>query len=209
LRILFVSLLCEGKGLLVLLDACGRLAKRGVPFQLNLMGPMESDEFAKRVRLRIAELQIGDSVTLLGIRTGAEKFAYFAASDVLCHPTYYDTFPLVLLEAMAASLPVLATNHSGIPDIVDDGETGFLVEPRDPLAVAERLEQLASDCELRAALGAAGRRKYLRKFALERHVERVRDVLVDVAGVTKRNEGVCSIEAAPEIEPAEEELVTV
>lgn len=209
LRILFVSLLCEGKGLLVLLDACGRLAKRGVPFHLNLMGPMESIEFAHRVQARITELQIDDRVSLLGIRTGAEKFADFAASDVLCHPTFFDTFPLVLLEAMSAGLPVVATHHSGIPDIVDEGETGFLVAPRDSAAVADRLAQLASNPQMRAEFGLAGRRRYLSEFTLERHVEQVREALLDVCGIANVIQEPCSHEALLEVEAPVCELETV
>jgi glycosyltransferase involved in cell wall biosynthesis len=181
LRVLFVSHLCESKGVLVLIEACGKLAASGVPFQLNLMGPFENDEFAARVRSRVAELRIDDRVQFLGMLCGEDKFAVFSRSDVLCLPTYFDTFPIVLLEAMAASLPVVSTFHSGVPSIVDDGETGFLVEPRDATTLADRLGCLAENHGLRAQMGAAGREKFLREFTLARHLEHMRDVFLDVA----------------------------
>lgn len=182
LRVLFVALLCESKGLLVLIEACGKLAARGVPFQLNVMGRFESDEFAARVRSRIAELKIDDRVHFLGVLTGADKFAAFDRSDVLCHPTFNDTFGLVIVEAMACGLPVVATRYCSIPTIVDDGQSGFLVEPHDPGAVADSLAELAESPQLRQRMGIAAREKFLRDFTLPRHIERMRSVFLDVAG---------------------------
>lgn len=182
LRLLFIALLCEGKGLLVLIEACGQLAARGVPFHLDVMGRFESDEFEARVRARIAELNIQDQVDFLGVLTGAEKFAVFHRSDVMCHPTFFDTFPVVLLEAMACGMPVVATRWAGIPSIVDDGDTGFLVETHDPAAVADRVAELAEDAQLRRQMGLAGREKFVREFTLPRHIERMREVFLHVVG---------------------------
>ncbi len=181
LRVLFVSMLYEAKGLLVLIEACGQLAARGVPFRLDVMGRFQSEQFEARVRERIAQLRIEPQVCFLGQLTGAEKFAAFARADVLCHPTFHDTFPVVLLEAMACRLPVVATRWSGIPSIVEEDVTGFLVEPHDPGAVADRLAQLAQDEALRRQMGAAGRDRFLREYTLSRHIERMRHVFLDVA----------------------------
>jgi glycosyltransferase involved in cell wall biosynthesis len=182
LRILFVALLCESKGLLVLIEACGRLAARGVPFELNLMGRFESEEFAARARALIAKLGIEDKVRFLGVLMGEEKFAAFARSDVLCHPTFHDSFGLVIVEAMACGIPVVATRWCSIPLIVDDGETGLLVEPHDPDGLADRLAELAETPLRRQQLGLAARQKFLREFTLPRHIERMRQVFLDVAG---------------------------
>jgi glycosyltransferase involved in cell wall biosynthesis len=182
IRILFVALLCEGKGLLVLIEACGKLAARGVPFELNLMGRFESDAFEARVRRRIAELRIDEQVSFLGVLNGAQKFAAFQRADLLCHPTFYDTFGLVLLEAMACGLPVVATRWCSIPLIVDDGQTGLLVEPHDPCDLADRLAELADNPRLCERMGIAARRKFLRDFTLPGHIERMRKVFFDVAG---------------------------
>lgn len=208
-RILFVSHMCEAKGLLVLLDACGELAQRGIDFHLDLMGPVESEEFKARAQTKINDVQIADRVSFLGILTGDAKFSVYTQSDIHCHPTYYDTFPLVLLEAMAASLPVVSTYHSGIPDIVDDGETGFLVEPRNAPALAELLAELAADPGLRARMGAAGRQKFLQEFTLDRHGEQMREVFLDIAGVQMIRERVRTAEAAPESGAKTEDLVAV
>jgi glycosyltransferase involved in cell wall biosynthesis len=182
LRVLFVALLCEGKGLLDLLKAVGELVGRNVPVQLDVMGRFESPEFETRVRHLIAELKIEDRVHFLGVLTGEKKLDAFHQSDVLCHPTFFDTFGLVIVEAMACSRPVVATRWASIPTIVDEGQTGLLVEPHDPIAVANCLEELAENPQLRQKMGEAGRAKFLREFTLPKHIERVREVFLDVAG---------------------------
>jgi glycosyltransferase involved in cell wall biosynthesis len=181
LRVLFVAMLYEAKGLLVLIDACAELTQRGVPFHLDVMGRFQSKEFELRVRDRIGQWRIKDSVCFLGHLSGREKLAAFAQANVLCHPTFHDTFPLVLLEAMACGMPVVATRVGGIPSIVDDNRTGFLVKPNDPVDVASRLAQLAEDRSLREQMGMAGREKFLREFSITQHIERMRKVFLDVA----------------------------
>lgn len=209
LHVLFVSHLCESKGVLVLVEACGELAARRVAFQLSLVGPFENEEFAARVRSRVAELRIEDRVQFLGVLTGKEKFAVYAESDVLCHPTSFDTFPIVILEAMATGLPVVSTYHSGIPDMVDDGATGFLIEPHDAAGLADRLARLGANSELRREMGIAGRKTFEREFTLARHLERMREVFLDVAGESRRVEKVYVAEAKSAAKIETEALATV
>lgn len=184
LRILFVAILYESKGLMVLVDACKKLAERGVPFQLEVMGNWQSEEYAARVQQRIEELGLGDRIRFLGRVIGDEKFASYRRADVFCFPTFFhcEALPVVLLEATACGLPVVATRWRGIPSIVDDGETGFLVETHDPDAVADRLARLALSPELRERMGAAGRKKFVREFTVSRHLEAMRSVFLEVGG---------------------------
>jgi glycosyltransferase involved in cell wall biosynthesis len=180
LRILYVGVLHEGKGLLTLVDACRRLKSTGVEFQLDLMGQPESEGFLARLQARIADAGIDQQVQFLGVLNGADKWAAYARADVLCHPTYYDTVPVVVLEAMAARLPVVSTNHSGVPSLVADGHTGLLVDPRDDAALAEALRRVAIDGRLRLSLGAAGRARFEREFTLAVHIEKIRRVFLEV-----------------------------
>lgn len=185
LRLLFVGVVRESKGVLVLVEACGELAARGVPFQLDVMGHWESEEFAARVKDRVSALGIQAHVRFLGVLTGEEKQSVFRQAQVFCFPTFFNSeaFPVVLLEATAWGMPVVATRWRGIPSIVRDGETGFLVEPHDFKAVADRLVYLAEDEDLRLRLGLAGREKFLREFTISRHLERMRGMLIEVAGL--------------------------
>ena len=182
LRILFVAILYESKGLMVLIDACAKLAAQGIPFQLEVMGNWQKEDYAARVYKRIDELKLGDRVRFLGRVIGEAKFASYRQADVFCFPTYFhcEALPVVLLEASACGLPIVATRWRGIPSIVEDGRTGFLVEPHDAEAVADRLAVLAQDVELRERMGRAGRQKFEQAFTINRHLEQLRSVFLEV-----------------------------
>jgi glycosyltransferase involved in cell wall biosynthesis len=204
LRILFVALLSEAKGLLDLIEGCGKLAARGISFQLALMGSFDGEEFAARVKTRISELGIGKQVACLGVLSGDDKLAAFRDADVLCHPTFNDTFGIVIVEAMSCGMPVVATRWCSIPLIVHDGVTGLLVEPHDPDGVANALEQLANDPELVYTMGIAGREKFLREYTLARHCDQMREVFLEVAGEPSGElvaTGECAAAEFRELEP--------
>ena len=97
--------------------------------------------------------------------------------DVLLHPSLVDAFPTALLEAMAAAVPVVATSVGGIPEIVEDGSTGTLIEaPPRPEAVAGALLPLLADAGRRTELGRRGRERFEREFSAQRWAERLRGV---------------------------------
>ena len=185
LRILFVGILRESKGVSVLIEACGKLAARGVPFEVEMMGQWNSNEFADSVRQRMQDLGLNEHVRFLGLLTGDEKFNAYRRADVLCFPTFFnnETFGVVLVEAMACGLPTVSTRWRAIPAVVDDGQTGFLVEPHDADAVADKLAILANDADLRARMGRAGRSKFLREFTFTRHEALMRRALLETAGL--------------------------
>ena len=127
-------------------------------------GPLEA-----ATRALAAELGLGDAVTMPG-RT--EIRDWLARADVFVHTSRWEGFGIVLLEAMLASLPVVATRVSAVPEIVVDGETGALVEAGDVAGVARELGALLADPERARRLGAAGRERALSEFSVERMVER-------------------------------------
>lgn len=178
MRILFVNLLSEAKGVITLLEACHLLAKRGIRFQARFMGRFESPKFEHRVRQLVREFDLGGCVSFLGVLSGAEKWRQFARVDIFCLPTHHEaeTFGVVLLEAMSFGLPVIATRWRGIPSVVQDGICGFLVPVKDPAALAARLEQLIRDPELRRTMGQKGRKRYLENFTIERFHDRMKAV---------------------------------
>jgi glycosyltransferase involved in cell wall biosynthesis len=192
LRILFVGMLSESKGLLVLIEACKLLSAREVPFELHVVGQFVSAEFEDKVRCRIVQWNLGGRIRFLETLVGDAKWAAFARADVLCLPTFYEaeTFGLVLVEAMSFELPVVTTRWRGIPEIVDDGETGFLVEIRDSAAVADRLQQLHTDADLRGSLGHAGRAKFLREFTAERYWQRMEKIFIETVESSNRSNSV-------------------
>jgi glycosyltransferase involved in cell wall biosynthesis len=135
------------------------------------MGAFESAEFESALRAAIEEAGLVDRVLLLGRRTGEDKAACFAASDVFCYPTFFEseTFGLVVIEAMQFALPVAAARWRGVPSVVADGESGLLVPPRDPDKLAHALETLLSDPDMRRSMGRRGRELYLEHYTESRY----------------------------------------
>jgi len=110
-----------------------------------------------------------------------DVMAILDAADVLLHPSRIEAFPNALLEAMAASVPIVATSVGGIPEIVRHGDCGLLVEPQPaPARLAEEVGRLLGDAELRARMGAAGRQRFDDSFTLERWVGKTRTLYEEV-----------------------------
>ncbi len=154
INILFVGRLEARKGLIHLLKAYHRLRKRHVDARLLVIGNgPKLREYRRYVGLR----QIRD-VEFLGRLTDHAKARYFASADIFCAPaTGQESFGIVLLEAMAAGVPIVASDIHGYKSVVQRGVQGLLVEPRNPRALAAALYALANDAELRHRMGEAGR----------------------------------------------------
>jgi len=133
-------------------------------------GRMRSDEMQRLVDLADA-CGIGDRVSFAGHRQRAELAAYYAACDVFVTTPWYEPFGITPLEAMASARPVIGSDVGGIRYSVVDGVTGFLVPPRDPAALADRLDHLRSDARLARAMGRAGARRVRTRFTWDRVAE--------------------------------------
>jgi glycosyltransferase involved in cell wall biosynthesis len=168
--ILFVGLLTESKGLLILIQACHVLNTRGVHFHVNVMGKFESMEFETRAKKKIEEYGLQSRITFLGVLTGAPKHEVFRKSDIFCFPTFFEAenFPVVLLEAFSFGLPAVSSEWRGIPDIVENGKTGFLCPVKDFTAVADKVQLLLQTPALARELGENGRKVFLEKFSIDR-----------------------------------------
>ena len=127
-------------------------------------GPLESE-----TRALAAELGLEDALTLPG-RTDLRD--WLARADVFVHTSRWEGFGIVLLEAMLAGLPIVATRVSAVPEVVADGETGVLVEPGDHTALATALGALLADPARASALGEAGERRARNEFSVARMAER-------------------------------------
>lgn len=182
LRLLYVGTVCEGKGMLILLDAIAEAVQCGAKLQLDVVGSFQPTEFREQVEQKIDTAGLKELVHLWGQQTGNDKWQRFADADVFCFPSHYQSegFPCVLVEAMCFSLPVLSTRWRGIPSIVQHGETGFLTATHDHSDLARYLKLLAEDPELCRRLGAAGREKYCEDFAVEKYIAGLRNVFLDL-----------------------------
>lgn len=166
-KLLFISNLIESKGIIVLLDALKSLYEKGIVFQCSFVGSetkeFDANRFSNEVRLR----HLNHSVFFYGGKFGDEKKKILNGSDIFIFPTFYENecFPLVLLEAMSYALPCITTSEGGIPDIIEDGVNGFITHSRDPQSLADCIEKLIKDEELRNRMGEAGRRKVVELFS--------------------------------------------
>ena len=171
INILFVGRFEERKGLIHLLRAYHRLRKRHVDARLLIIGSgPKQREYRRFIGLR----QIRD-VEFLGRVSDDAKARYFASADIFCAPaTGQESFGIVLLEAMAAGVPIVASDIHGYKNVVQRGVQGLLVEPRNHRALAAALYRLAGDPDLRHRMGEEGRAK-----APEYSWDRVSDQIVD------------------------------
>jgi glycosyltransferase involved in cell wall biosynthesis len=129
---------------------------------------------------RARRLEIADSVLFLGFRSPA--LPYIAAADLLVQASHTEGTPNTVLEAMALGRPVVATRVGGVPDVVVDRETGLLVPPRDPQALADAIVRLLADPSLRGALGAQAQSRVREHFALELTVHATERVYAEALG---------------------------
>jgi len=175
-ELLFLSNLMESKGVFVLLEVCKLLKTKKLIFQCTIVGGV-GDINEQQFKSKLQEMGLTNFVNYVGKKFGKEKKEILANADIFVHPTLNDCFPLVLLEAMQYSLPVVSTFEGGIPDIVEDSVSGFLVQKRDSIALANKLELLIKNKNLRYQLGAAGRKKYRLEFTLEKFENRMTKIL--------------------------------
>jgi glycosyltransferase involved in cell wall biosynthesis len=167
------------------LVAFKQLRETGVDAVLCLVGDGPD---RPQLEQRAHELGVIRDTLFLGYQEDVAPF--YAAFDALILPSSNEGTPVSAIEALAAGRPVVATRVGGVPDVVQDGEDGFLVEPGATDDLAERLARLAREPELRERMGRAGRDRVLPRYAVERLVDDVdrlyRSLLASAAGVRRR-----------------------
>ncbi len=175
LRLLFVGRAEERKGLPVLLAAFQALVEH-VPSRLTVIGADPED-----VSRLVADPDVLSHIDVLGKVSDSVLWRHLGDADVLCAPSLAgESFGMVLIEAMAAGTPVIASGIAGYRDVVNDGVDGVLVPPADPQALAEELQLLAHEPERRLAMGEEGRRS-AQRYAWPRIADEVKQVYEWVA----------------------------
>lgn len=167
LQILTVAALNKTKGFPFLIDAVSRLVKQGIDVDCNIVG---SGPHRAAIEQWTKDYGVADRVHLLGILPQHEIARQLRECDVFVLPSMIaldgsmDGLPVALIEAMAAGRPVVASTISGIPEIVEHGVNGFLVDATHPERIAEAVRKLAEQPELRERMGRAGQEKVRRQF---------------------------------------------
>jgi glycosyltransferase involved in cell wall biosynthesis len=179
--IVSVGRLVEKKGFEDLIDACAFLAARNISFRCMIVG---EGELEAKLCARISALNLNSQVQLVGPRPQSEvialvqQAAVFAAPCVVGGDGNRDGLPTVLLEAMALGTPCIATDVTGIPEIIRDDETGLIVPQHDPSGLSEAIEDLLRDESRRVRLAVNARRLIEKQFDVHRNAEEMRSLFM-------------------------------
>jgi glycosyltransferase involved in cell wall biosynthesis len=171
IRLLSVGTLNLHKGFVHLIEALARLAQEGRDFHCTIVGggPLEA-----ALREQLSRAGLNARVTMTGALRQAEVLPHYERASVfvlMAQPEWHWGIPNVIVEALAARNAVITTRFGSVEELVRDGETGLLVPPRDPAALAAAIRRLTDDPALRQRLGEAGHRVVAREFDLDRAVE--------------------------------------
>lgn len=171
LRLLTVARLSPIKGVETCIEALALLGD--VPVVLRIVGKAAVEaEYVRFLHQRVRELGVEARVDWAGAVPHERIAAEYAAADVLLQGSFYEAFGMALAEAMAAGVPVVATAVGGVPDVVEDGASGMLVPPGDPVAMAAAVRRLVRDPALRERLVSGGRLR-AQRFGAQECIDRL------------------------------------
>jgi colanic acid/amylovoran biosynthesis glycosyltransferase len=170
--IIAIGRLIPKKGFVNLIRACGLLVEHRIPFRCEIFGegPLEN-----QLGAQIEDLSLQERVQLLGAKPQHDLREHLARANVFVMPSVaeaeggMDNLPTVIMEAMAAGLPVVSTRIGGIPEMVVENETGFLVQPEDAMALVGAIEKVTNDRSLGQRLGQAGHERAQKLFSIEKN----------------------------------------
>ena len=175
-RLLFVGRLADVKGLPILFKALARLKSKHPGVKLTIAGDGPDRQ---RLVAMAGDLGIAQNVSFLGYQTQKQVRELMGQADAFVLASFAEGVPVVLMEAMAAGVPVVATRIAGIPELVEDGVSGFLVPPGDAKTLADKVDLLLRDSTLRASFGAKGREKVEREFDLAAEADKLCRILTE------------------------------
>jgi glycosyltransferase involved in cell wall biosynthesis len=176
-RIIVVGRLSAEKGISGLLSAMAQMVTRPRA-RLAIVG---DGPLRPKLKVQAAELELDADIEFLGRLPEAETLTEIARSDVLVLPSFMEGLPIVLMEALALGVPVVATRVAGIPELVENGRNGLLFSPSDWSELAEALDRLVADPALRRRLGDAGPQLIAEKFDVRDSAVKLRDLFHQAA----------------------------
>lgn len=177
INILYLSNLFPGKGFHELIEVFGKLAKNNSNIYLYITGGFPYKGIRKNVKRQIKKFGLGDRIFLKGPRYDEDKFKIYGEADIFVFPSFFrqECFPLVILEAMQAGLPVITTREGAIPEIIDNELNGIIINQKDNEALEYQIERLVIDKNLRSNLGSAAKKKFNENFTLEHFEKNMRN----------------------------------
>ena len=162
--------LIKQKGLDVLLSACSKLRKLNIRFKCLIAG----DGYEKpNLERQIISLGIKNNVELLGNKCQEEIVELLSKATIFALPSRSEGIPVALMEAMAMRVPVVSTNVCGIPELVEDGKSGILIQPDDIDGLTQALKKLLADKDLRLSFAEVGYEKVFRNFNIKNQIDKL------------------------------------
>jgi glycosyltransferase involved in cell wall biosynthesis len=186
--VFYLGNLVREKGVFVILDAIPLVKARCPEAHFVFAGAWWSDKDRVAGERLVQERNLSSCTEFTGTVSGTQKWKAVCCGDVLVFPTYfrYETLGQVLLEAMGAGLPVIATRRAAIPEVVEEGVNGLFVAEQDPADLAENIVTLARDPALRARMSAANKQKYASTYTIEHYGQRMAAVFDELVARQKR-----------------------
>jgi glycosyltransferase involved in cell wall biosynthesis len=175
-NVLFVGWLSEAKGIFDLIRVATLLRQRSAYIRFEVVGVSRSSEQTRQLAEVITQHHLQSVISLRGLMTGPNKYRMFADSHVLFTPTHWDAFPVTVLEAMSAGLPVVGTRVGGLPLMLEEGAGARLSPVGDVCSMADHLLEFAGDPDLRRRMGAANRQRFVQRY----HPDRVGQTAVNL-----------------------------
>lgn len=182
INILYLSNITKSKGAWTLLEAIPEIVKDMKNAKFTIAGPWQDKKFENEVMKYTSEYNLEKFIDFLGPVYGEEKDLLFRESDIFVFPTDYplEAMPLVILEAMRASLPVISTNIGAVPEMIINDEIGFIINPNDTNALAKKIVYLTNNSVIREKMGKRGRQRFEKYYSFDAYKNRIKEVLEKV-----------------------------
>ena len=187
-RVLCVGWLNERKNTLGAIESFARVVKNGTDGTLVIAGQAQEAAYFEKVKACIGQNGLSDKVELLGHIDHGQLDKELARASVFLLPSRQENSPMAIAEAMAAGVPAIAANRCGMPYMIDEGKTGYLVDPESTEQIADRLSELIADSELCGRMGQAGREVAKKRFHPHVVALKTRDVYRQIRGETVDSE---------------------
>lgn len=189
----------SGKGIDFYLRAARILADQGRDFRFLMIGVVSAERnYGSEMEHLARELNLGNRIIFTGERRNVCEI--LREVDMVVHPSLTEGLSNVILEAMGTGLPVVATGVGGNPELVEDGRTGLLVEPRNANAIAHAITRLAENPQMARAFGEAGRQRIIQEFSIHRMLRQTEDLytrLVERYGSMGRSSTISNVVPGP------------
>jgi glycosyltransferase involved in cell wall biosynthesis len=180
-RVLYAGTIDERKNVLGLLRALSIVRSQNPDVQLRIAGRWTSEDYYQKVQDCVAAEGLESNTEFLGLQNSADMMREYAHCAVVVLASRQETAPMAVIEAMAAGKPVVATRVGGVPDLVEDRRSGFVVEPDDDEGLAQRLADLLMDKGLRREMGQRAR-QLAQRFQVQAIAAQYRQLYYDLAG---------------------------